>query len=77
MLELSAVRLERHSKSLCSHQKVSQPRQIMSECIRLLAQRVQDPQLSASDHTISAVTTLAGIEVCVSVFKFVVKDWLI
>jgi hypothetical protein len=42
---------------------IAAPNQIMGECIRLLAERVQDPVLGISDQTISAVAILASIEV--------------
>ena len=62
ILHLSAFRLEQKYPQR-SHVLSSQ---LMGECVRLLRDRVEDAGvgLGVSDQTISAVATLAGIEVC-------------
>lgn len=61
ILELSASRMMHYSSTRSG---IVAPYRIMGECIRLLAERVQDPVLGISDQTISAVATLASLEVC-------------
>ncbi|KAF2100214.1 hypothetical protein NA57DRAFT_54312 [Rhizodiscina lignyota] len=60
-LQLSAIHLEKsHAKT-----DVRQSKRLMSECIRLLRERVQhssDSGVAVSDQTISAVAGLAAIE---------------
>jgi hypothetical protein len=60
-LQLSAMRLQSHQAKIAG----LNPHQLSAECIRLLRDRVENEelQLGISDQTISAVATLAAIEV--------------
>lgn len=61
-LQLSALHLEKVE----SRRSFQQSKQLMAECLRLLRQRIETPDvfgMTYSDQTLSAVAGLAAIEV--------------